>query len=273
MDRYQLVRFALTRNPQSGDLLLMVDGATAYKAVFSRAFPNLYFSRTFEDQFGNYSWGTYIKGATEADKTQLEAFGYLLQSAVLIDDDLDECYALSLHSQTSASGSFERTPIGQVVYMAKPYNRPPNPSNREKADELAGLMANFIQQHPSYTRADCIVAVPPSNPNKPFDLPTHLAQTIGTLTRLPVEPTAIRKIRATRPMKDCKTVQEKIGNLKDAFQADPSTVANKTVILLDDIYQTGFSINEVGRTLRQAGAKLVFGLTATKTFQDLSEDG
>jgi predicted amidophosphoribosyltransferase len=72
-------------------------------------------------------------------------------------------------------------------------------------------------------------------------------------------------------MKDCRTVQEKIENLRDAFSVDSQQVQGKSVILVDDIYQTGFSINEVCRAIRQAGARLILGLVATKTSRDLSE--
>jgi len=73
-------------------------------------------------------------------------------------------------------------------------------------------------------------------------------------------------------MKDCRTVQEKIDNLKDAFTAEAAQVKGKKVILVDDIYQTGFSINEVCRVLRGQGVAVVLGLVATKTAHDLSED-
>ncbi|NJL10989.1 MAG: hypothetical protein HC908_14755 [Calothrix sp. SM1_7_51] len=48
-------------------------------------------------------------------------------------------------------------------------------------------------------------------------------------------------------------------NIKDAFEVEAATFNDKTIILVDDIYQTGFSINEVGRVLKQAGAKYVLG--------------
>jgi hypothetical protein len=40
-------------------------------------------------------------------------------------------------------------------------------------------MARFICAHPTYRDADLMVAVSPSNPNKPFDLPTYLVETIA----------------------------------------------------------------------------------------------
>jgi Phosphoribosyl transferase domain len=271
MDRYQLGKFNLDRNPSSGDLLLLVEGPTMYKSILSRAFTQWYFSRTFEDRSGEYNWGIYIKGCDNADAERLTKFCKLLQNVVFIDDDLDESFALAFHTKTSATG-YKRTQMGQLVRDAKPYDMGWNAGSQSKAQELAALMVEFIQSHPTYTQADLILAVPPSNPNKPFDLPTFLVETIVQSTSQTPATTSIRKVRITRPMKECRTIQEKIDNIKDAFALDASIFQGKNVIIVDDIYQTGFSINELGRILQQAGAKLVLGLVATKTTQDLSED-
>ncbi|MCM0594159.1 MAG: hypothetical protein HEQ35_04780 [Gloeotrichia echinulata IR180] len=272
MDRYLLGNFNLERNPHSGDLLLMVDGATVYKSILSRAFPSLYFSRTFEDRYGEFSWGVYIKGADEDNAIEIENFCNFLQDAIYIDDDLDESFALSYHTKTSPSGGYERTPVGQLVRDAKPYDRGWNAGNQGKAEELAQLMVEFIQAHPTYANADLLAAVPPSNPNKPFDLPTYLVEIIAQSTNQTIATSSLKKVRTTRQMKECRTIQEKIDNIKDAFAADAATFKGKTIILVDDIYQTGFSINEVGRVLKQTGDKYILGLVATKTAQDLSED-
>ncbi|HZT81676.1 MAG TPA: phosphoribosyltransferase family protein [Gemmataceae bacterium] len=272
MDKHQLGGFRLARNAATGDLLLLVSGPTLYKAVLGRAFPALYFSRTFEDRFGQFTWGTYIRGAGAAEEKALGEFCTLLQAAVYIDDDLDESFALSFHTQTSPAGGYERTAIGRLVYEAKPYDRIRHPGDRQRAAELAGLLVRFVQQQPTYRAADLLIPVPPSNQNKDYDLPTLLAEAIGKQTGIAATPAALRKTRNTRPMKDCRTVQEKIDNLKGAFTADPALVKGKKVILVDDIYQTGFSINEVCRVLRGQGVALVLGLVATKTAHDLSED-
>jgi ATP-dependent DNA helicase RecQ len=131
-------------------------------------------------------------------------------------------------------------------------------------------MAQFIQRHPTYRTCEVVVPVPLSNPNKEYDLPSFLAEEVGKRVGIPVPAGALEKRRATRPMKDCKTVQEKIDNVKDAYAARSAAVGGKKVLLVDDIYQTGFSINEVGRALKSAGAALVVALVATKTVQDLA---
>jgi hypothetical protein len=268
MDRYQLGTFRLKRNQVSGDLLLLVSGPTIYKPLLNRAFGNLYFSRTFEDRNGQFDWGTYIKGAEAAEEAALSEFCGLLQTAVFIDDDLDESFALGMHTQTSAAGGYERTELGQLVYGAKSYG-PHHPGDKQRAVELATRLAQFILQHPTYRRADFLATVPPSNLNKAYDLPSLLAEVIAGQVGIAMVRNAVSKARDTRPMKDCRTVQEKIDNLKDAFVGDSTLVKDKTVILVDDIYETGFSIDEVGRALHGAGASLVLGLVATKTARDL----
>lgn len=268
MFRCGRMEFELARK-ENGDLRLMVRGSSRYKRVITQAFSSLKFSRDFIDRFGRYDWGIFINQASDADESNLRDFCILLQHTVFIEDDLDEDFALSFHTQYAPGGRYERTQIGELVYQANPYNLTTNIGSLEKAKELAATMADFVLAHPSYVRAECLAAVPPSNPNKQFDLPTYLVQEIARLTGRPVATASIRKTRATRPMKDCRTDEEKAENIKGAFVADASTFKGKSVILVDDIYETGASINEVYRALRAAGASPVFGLVATKTSANL----
>ena len=77
-------------------------------------------------------------------------------------------------------------------------------------------------------------------------------------------------MRQTRQAKDCQTIQEKIDNVRGAFEVVPEVdVKDREIVLVDDIYQGGFTLNEVGRVLFEAGARSVFGLVATKTGRDM----
>jgi hypothetical protein len=249
----------------------MIRGSTIYRSILSSAFFYLYFSRIFEDRTGEYDWGVYIKNADDEDAEWIANLcNYLIVNEILfIDDNLDECFALSFHTIPLNDGGYERTFIGQLVRDAKPYDRGWHSGNRSKAEELASWMIEFIQMHSPYRKAELLVAVPPSNPNKLFDLPSYLVEVISESTQQKNATSFIRKIRTTRPMKECRTIQEKEENIKNAFEVEAAIFRGKTVILVDDIYQTGLSIKEVGRVLKQAGAKLVLGLVATKTTQNL----
>jgi predicted amidophosphoribosyltransferase len=43
-----------------------------------------------------------------------------------------------------------------------------------------------------------------------------------------------------------------------------SEIQGKNILLVDDIYQSGFTMHEVASTLRALGAKGIYGLVATK---------
>ena len=59
--------------------------------------------------------------------------------------------------------------------------------------------------------------------------------------------------------------KHRLKNLKDAFQViDKSKVVCKTILLVDDIYTTGSTLNECARTLKLAGASRVIGLVLAR---------
>lgn len=70
-------------------------------------------------------------------------------------------------------------------------------------------------------------------------------------------------------MKSLMMVADKAANIRGAFQVNAERLAGNEIILIDDIYQTGTTINEVTRALRAAGVQRVFGLTLTKTIRSL----
>jgi hypothetical protein len=144
----------------------------ASKRVLRRAFPDCRFSQSFPDRYGRYDWGTYVRGMKEP--TRLEQFLHALTQYLYLVDDFDECFALGRHGQFDpTAGGYARTQLGEILHRAKPYG--PQSGDRAAADELVGRLAAFVAAHPTYSRADALVPVPPSNPNKPFDLPTYLA--------------------------------------------------------------------------------------------------
>jgi len=60
--------------------------------------------------------------------------------------------------------------------------------------------------------------------------------------------------------------RQKVDNVKGAFCAlSPELVAGLTLLLIDDIYDSGYMLREVAQTLKQAGASAVYPLTITRT--------
>jgi hypothetical protein len=244
-------------------------GSVANGKMIRRAFPNLGFSLTKMTSGASDRYCIELNGE-EGDIKALEEFLRFLSRHVLLNSDLDECFALDFHKYITAEGEVLRTPMGQLVVTAKPYAPHASPGHLRRADILAIQMANFIHCHPSYRRAELLVAAPASDPSKPFHLPDYLVSSIAKQTgQVALSRGAIWKTQTTLQMKSVQSVKEKLSTIRGTIAVDPSQVAGKTIVVIDDLFQTGATINEVGRVLKEAHAGTLLGLVGTKTLRDL----
>ncbi len=77
---------------------------------------------------------------------------------------------------------------------------------------------------------------------------------------------ALIKIRETREQKELSNRVQKEDNVKGAFQVrPPDIVTERTLLLIDDIYDSGCTLRETGRTLMKAGARMIYPFTITRT--------
>mgnify|MGYP001604749936 FL=1 len=71
----------------------------------------------------------------------------------------------------------------------------------------------------------------------------------------------------TRPTKDQASLKEerKVQNVKGSFVCPkPESVAGRKILLIDDVYTTGATMNECARVLKQSGAAEVSGLAIAR---------
>ena len=106
-----------------------------------------------------------------------------------------------------------------------------------------------------------IVSVPPT---KSGLLVETFARQVAT--QLGIEYlSVIEKVRLTQEQKYLTNWRQKVDNVKGAFCVSSSEVAGLTLLLIDDIYDSGYMLREIALVLRQAGANSVFPLTITRT--------
>jgi ATP-dependent DNA helicase RecQ len=107
-----------------------------------------------------------------------------------------------------------------------------------------------------------IVSVPPThNGTLVEDFARKVAAQLG-IAYLP----ALAKVRATQAQKDCTNRLQKQSNVEGAFAVClPELIAGRTLLLIDDIYDSGYMLREAGLTLMQAGARAVYPFTITRT--------
>lgn len=87
-----------------------------------------------------------------------------------------------------------------------------------------------------------------------------LAKELSALTGIPVLADWIARVEKTAPMKDL-SAQERQNNLKRAFKIWRNDVKLSTVIIIDDIYTTGSTIDAMSRELKKAGVERIYFMT------------
>ena len=98
-----------------------------------------------------------------------------------------------------------------------------------------------------------------------FNQALLLADHVSRWLRTPVSYNNLIRVRATEPQTSLsKAVRVK--NLRRSFALrKPSEVADKRVLLVDDVLTTGTTVNECAKTLRKAGSSDVYVVTLART--------
>ena len=79
-------------------------------------------------------------------------------------------------------------------------------------------------------------------------------------TGIPVRADLIERTVKTAPMKDLSAA-ERQNNLKKAFKILRNDVKLNTIIIIDDIYTTGSTIDAMSREFRKAGVGRIYFIT------------
>ena len=209
---------------------------------------------------------TYLHNTSnkaEEDLVEVRAWLDTVGRYVALRDGLCQSFALDF-DRINGSPTQPRTDVATLRARAKPYGGPSTTDGLLAADELATRMNTFIDEMTCYKFADCVVAVPPSNMNKPFDLPTHLAAKLGEARDLEILSSRLRTV-ASRPQLKNVVKSKKVEVLSGTVKADEGIFEGRSVLLVDDLYQSGASANMAAVKLLEAGAKRVLGLFCEKT--------
>ena len=114
--------------------------------------------------------------------------------------------------------------------------------------------------------ADFIVPIPLSKTRKAargYNQVALLARPMAMQMAVPYRPDALSRIVDTRSQVGL-SAQDRRKNLKNAFAADPRVVAGRRLLLVDDVFTTGSTLNAGAEALKKAGAREVFGLTLAR---------
>lgn len=178
-----------------------------------------------------------------------------------IEDEREEyCRGcrLIMHRFDRGMGVFTYQSMAGSMYRFKYAGR--REYARFYGEEIVKRLGGFIRAW----KPDALVPVPVHHTRKQkrgYNQAEVLARVIGAKMGIPVESRLIKRVKKTLPQKLLGDA-ERQNNLKRAFKIDRNDVKLKIVIIIDDIYTTGSTVDACAAVLKSAGVKKVYFITA-----------
>lgn len=179
----------------------------------------------------------------------------------------DDGYALDFHTvRSDYVGDDEyghpqfnttRTPIGELLYRLK-YSR-----DESVIEAIVTTAGGFVRE--KLWSIDLVTPVPPSRARS-FQPVVALARRLAEDLKVAFCGGCVVKVRDIPELKNIFDFDERTRLLNGAFQVDRSKVEGKRILLFDDLYRAGATIDAVSSELRKSGKAVgIQALTLTMT--------
>ena len=134
-------------------------------------------------------------------------------------------------------------------------------------DIFKDVMAGFIKKHRIHEEINLIVPVPIYATKKRERTYNHaeiLARSLSKSFAIPMDAKNLKKIKWTQSQSELDK-EKRLKNVKDAFLAvDRNAFSGKNILLVDDVYTTGATIDECAKTLLEVKADKIFSLALAR---------
>lgn len=180
----------------------------------------------------------------------------------LTDERGEYCQDCISHSHTFLQGKALWVYKGSVkasIHRLKYGNR------REYGKAFA---QELVRQYGGWIRRNGIAAIIPVPLHKKrrrqrgYNQAEIVAEEMGRLMKLPVYSKVLLRCVHTRPQKELNDKERK-NNLKKAFKISGNELQLDYILLVDDIYTTGSTMDGAAETLREAGASHIYAVSVS----------
>ena len=161
------------------------------------------------------------------------------------------------HLFTRGFSVFQYRSVSGSIYRFKYQGR------REYADFYAKVTGKRLGRRLKSLGIEAIVPVPmysKKQRKRGYNQAEVYAKAVSKELGIPMDAHVIRRIKNTVPMKELDAVRRR-NNLKKAFIMPKNAVKYKCVLIIDDIYTTGSTIDEIAHEFRMAGVQRIYFLT------------
>lgn len=186
--------------------------------------------------------------------------------------DWDDGYALDVHTvESTYIGDNEfgrpmfdskRSALGELLYQLKYRN------DKAAIGPIVETVAEFLKAWE--IQPHLIVPMPPSNPSRPSQPVIEIARALSGALGITLCEKCVLKTQSTPQLKNVYDFAERERILRDAFTVNQKATGGKRVLLLDDLYRSGATMNAVARVLKSSGkaaAVYVLALTYTRSLK------
>jgi ComF family protein len=130
---------------------------------------------------------------------------------------------------------------------------------------LAALLADYLKENP--LPGEALVSVP-LHPRRlrerGYNQSGLIAEGLGERIDLPVIEDCLIRIKQPQPQVRAVDVEERRGNVADAFVCRDERVSGKQIVLIDDVCTSGATLESCAAALKDRGAASVWGLTLAR---------
>ena len=167
--------------------------------------------------------------------------------------------------------SFARAAVGYETIILNAIHQFKYGNNISVGALLASFMANFSFPDVDFTNYSLIIPVPlhiKRLRQRGFNQSLILARALARKWQIPVNFSLLKRHKFTETQTGMNKTERK-QNINGAFEvSDKGKIADKNIILVDDVYTTGATVNECAKELSKAKAKKVVVLTLARVIQN-----
>jgi competence protein ComFC len=147
--------------------------------------------------------------------------------------------------------------VGGLLHKLKYHN------DRSTLAELTEAATSFIGS--MNLKFSVVISVPPTRTYRTFQPVLALAGEIASRFSVPLLRSAVRKTKQIPELKNVYDASERKQLLSDAFEFNKSAIQGQRVLLVDDLYRSGATMEAITKGLLASGAAEVYAFAFTQT--------